>query len=49
MVKVLFVCHGNICRSAMAEFVMRDLAAKRGVDMLVTSAALSREEEGKPV
>lgn len=49
MVKVLFVCHGNICRSAMAEFVMRDLAAKSGVDMEVSSAAVSREEEGSPV
>lgn len=49
MVKVLFVCHGNICRSAMAEFVLRDLAAKNGVDMVVSSAAVSREEEGSPV
>ena len=49
MVKICFVCHGNICRSAMAEFVMRDLAARSGVDMEVSSAAVSREEEGNPV
>ena len=32
MKKILFVCHGNICRSPMAEFVMKDMAAKAGVD-----------------
>ena len=30
MVKILFVCHGNICRSPMAEFIMRDMAKKAG-------------------
>ena len=49
--KILFVCHGNICRSPMAEFVMKDMAAKRGVsDMFeIDSAATSREEIGNPV
>ena len=32
MIKILFVCHGNICRSPMAEFVMKDLVAKAGFD-----------------
>ena len=51
MIKILFVCHGNICRSPMAEFVMKDLAAKAGIaDRLqIASAAASREELGNPV
>ena len=51
MVKVLFVCHGNICRSPMAEFVMKDLAAKGGLEgrYEIASAATSREEIGNPV
>ena len=49
MIKILFVCHGNICRSPMAEFVMRDLAEKRGADIAVASAATSTEEIGNPV
>ncbi|MGN0998359.1 MAG: low molecular weight protein-tyrosine-phosphatase [Faecousia sp.] len=51
MIKVLFVCHGNICRSPMAEFVMKDLVAKAGRsgDFLISSAAVSREELGNPV
>ena len=51
MKKVLFVCHGNICRSPMAEFVMKDLVAKAGRsgDFLISSAAVSREELGNPV
>lgn len=51
MIKILFVCHGNICRSAMAEFVMKDLAAKAGHsgEFSITSAAVSREEIGNPV
>ena len=51
MVKILFVCHGNICRSPMAEFVMKDLAAKAGRsgDFRIASAAVSREEIGNPV
>ena len=48
MVKILFVCHGNICRSPMAEFVMKDMIAKAGLSdkFYVNSVAASREEEG---
>ena len=47
---VLFVCHGNICRSPIAEFVMKDLLAKRGIGgVRVESAAASSEEIGNPV
>lgn len=51
MIKVLFICHGNICRSPMAEFVMKDLAAKAGraAEFHIESAATSREELGNPV
>ena len=51
MVKILFVCHGNICRSPMAEFVMKDLVQKAGISdrVHIASAAVSREEIGNPV
>ena len=51
MVKILFVCHGNICRSPMAEFVMKDLVKKAGcADRFeIASAATSTEELGNPV
>ena len=51
MTKILFVCHGNICRSPMAEFVMKDLVAKAGLSdrVQIASAAASREELGNPV
>ena len=51
MTKILFVCHGNICRSPMAEFIMKDLAAKRGLGdrFEIASAATSSEEIGNPV
>ena len=51
MVKVLFVCHGNICRSPMAEYVMKDLVKKAGreAEFHIASAAVSREEIGNPV
>ena len=45
--RILFVCHGNICRSPMAEFVMKDLLAKAGrEDVSVESAALHTDEIG---
>ena len=51
MFNILFVCHGNICRSPMAEFVMRDCARLRGLEGLlhIESAATSTEEIGNPV
>ena len=51
MIKVLFVCHGNICRSPMAEFVMKDLVKKAGLEhrFHIASAAVSREEIGNDI
>ena len=59
MVKILFVCHGNICRSPMAEFVMKDMVARlpdsektsglSAADFEIASAATSTEEIGNPV
>ena len=51
MIKILFVCHGNICRSPMAEYVMKDMAKKAGREdqFYIASAAVSREELGNPV
>ncbi len=51
MIKILFVCHGNIYRSPMAEFVMKDLVKKAGSekDFYIASAATSTEEIGNPV
>ncbi len=51
MIQILFVCHGNICRSPMAEFVFRDMAAHAGLSdrFFVESAAVSAEETGNPV
>ena len=51
MIKILFVCHGNICRSPMAEYVMKDLVKKAGLEhkFQIASAAVSREELGNPV
>ena len=51
MKKILFVCHGNICRSPMAEFVMKYLVEKEGLtdQYLIESAATSTEEIGNPV
>ena len=51
MIKILFICHGNICRSPMAEFVMKDKIAKAGFSdqVEIASAATSTEEIGNPV
>ena len=55
MIKILFVCHGNICRSPMAEYIMKDLVKKTGLEhcILIESAATSAEEiwngRGNPV
>ena len=51
MKKILFVCHGNICRSPMAEFVMKDLVRQAGLagQFQIASAATSTEELGNPV
>ena len=51
MHKIMFVCHGNICRSPMAEVIFKDMLSKKGVsdDFLVASSATSTEEIGNPV
>ncbi len=46
MKKILFLCHGNICRSPMAEFIMKDLCRKRDIYMEIDSMALTYEEIG---
>ena len=51
MISILFVCHGNICRSPMAEFVMKDMVRRKHLESQyeIASAATSREELGNPV
>lgn len=51
MIKVMFVCHGNICRSPMAEFIMKDMLKKKGMSegFVVESSATSTDEIGSPV
>ncbi|MCM1286226.1 MAG: low molecular weight phosphotyrosine protein phosphatase [Acetobacter sp.] len=46
MIKIMFVCHGNICRSPMAEFIFKDMLKKQGIDsfFIVSSSATSTEE-----
>ena len=49
--RILFICHGNICRSPMAEFIMKELVRKAGLEdrYEIASAATSAEELGNPV
>lgn len=51
MTKVLFICHGNICRSPMGEFILKDMVRRRGLsaEFEIASAAVSTEEIGNPV
>ncbi len=51
MIKIMFVCHGNICRSPMAEFICKDMVNKMGLsdEFYITSSATSTEEIGNPV
>ena len=51
MIKILFLCHGNICRSPMGEFILKDMVKKRGLSerFEIASAAVSTEEIGNPV
>lgn len=51
MIRVLFVCLGNICRSPMAEFLLKDIVKKRKIEdkFLIESAGTSNEEQGNPV
>lgn len=51
MIKILFICHGNICRSPMAEFVMKDIVNKAGMsdEFYISSCATSTEEIGNTV
>lgn len=51
MIKILFICHGNICRSPMGQYILQDMASRRGRsgEFEIDSAAVSREEIGNPV
>lgn len=51
MVKVLFICHGNICRSPMAEYLLKEMVRQQGLaaQFQIASAATSREEIGNDV
>ena len=51
MIKILFICLGNICRSPMAEFIMKDLVKKAGLEQefMIDSRATSTEETGNPI
>lgn len=51
MIRILFVCHGNICRSPMAEFVLKDIVHEKNMSdqFFIRSAATSREELGSDI
>ena len=51
MIKILFICHGNICRSVMGEYILRDMVRRAGREreFEIDSAAVSREEIGNPI
>lgn len=51
MIKIMFICHGNICRSPMAEFVMKNMVKNAGLseEILVSSSATSTEEIGNDI
>ena len=51
MIKILFVCHGNICRSVGAQYILQDMVNRRGLagDFLIESAAATTEEIGNPI
>ena len=51
MIKIIFLCHGNICRSPMAEYIMKDLIRRRGLEheFEITSGAVSDEEWFNPI
>lgn len=51
MINIMFVCHGNICRSPMAEFILKDMVAKRKIshNFHIESSATSREEIGNDI
>lgn len=51
MIKILFVCHGNICRSVMGQYILRDMVNRAGLSerFEIDSAAVSREEIGNPI
>lgn len=51
MIKIIFVCHGNICRSVMAEFIFKNLVKEKGIEKSyeISSAGVSSEEEGNDI
>ena len=50
-IKIMFVCHGNICRSPLAEFVLKHMVKQRGIEdqFIINSSGTSSEEENNPI